>query len=704
MVPYFKGREYRRKASPKTIMRSLTILVVPVAIAAFAPTQLSPFRTKRGTTCLYNDDGGQEEEPDDLRMAYSNSEDFESELLSKLTAQPDWSGYMKGFDIMNARTQIIEETKAAYNVLKKDRSWQSRDPQDRKNVLHAETRIRLPSDVRSLYADDDMASTALHILEPEIVIHLPSDSEISSTLVLKGGDPTAVKERIFLAQFVRAILGPIEDIPESGGMSILRNVPSPEIESSLQDVVLRSITLPLWQSVIDKVDDQSHRRYNVAVVGTPGTGKTTITPVLIRMLLKANKKVVYHVRSLDFCVEMTPSENSIGLAVYGLGAEQLTARTVPSLDDGDTYFIVDPGESKASCLFGGISAKFILVASPNPRYWNGSEFGKERGSSRGRGGEMGVFMYHPMWRLDELLKAREYIAPEELSEEALVDRYRQVGGVPRHLFAAAEEFDKVLDEQNRVIEDLSDRDIEKIAEKEVRALTTLSENQPKSLILGFDTAEDFTKPIGVTISPLVEEKVCAKHMSKLWKRVIDMGEAGAWMLEAYLRHLLSRGEQWEFGVRPCVGRSDTRRNESIVVSLGGCSQVRQVEDPIQEAKSQRNVLFHPVSTNNRLFDMAYRDDSGCYHVFQVTGRQTNPANIAHMRDLCGEIYEDSAATVRLYYAIPANRWATFVTNPVNPAPSLTNGENITIFHLLMVNPDNESKNEKDSLTDGESEQ
>jgi hypothetical protein len=55
-------------------------------------------------------------------------------------------------------------------------------------------------------------------------------------------------------------------------------------------------TIPFWEECL-KVVNTPNRRDRVAAIGTPGTGKTTSTPILIRMLLEENKTVLYIFRS-----------------------------------------------------------------------------------------------------------------------------------------------------------------------------------------------------------------------------------------------------------------------------------------------------------------------------------------------------------------------------------------------------------------------
>ena len=89
----------------------------------------------------------------------------------------------------------------------------------------------------------------------------------------------------------------VSDTPhEKQYRSVLRNVVNLEC-GRRQTVVLRKTTEDFWKACMKK--ETPNMRYRVCAVGTPGTGKTTLTPILIRLLLKAGRTVVYHVRTQD---------------------------------------------------------------------------------------------------------------------------------------------------------------------------------------------------------------------------------------------------------------------------------------------------------------------------------------------------------------------------------------------------------------------
>jgi hypothetical protein len=180
--------------------------------------------------------------------------------------------------------------------------------------------------------------------------------------------------------FVRSIMInykqiPTSDkIPEDGenpenrisGMSVLHNVVNLETGDQVT-IVIRSITEPFWQACIDTVDTLD-KRYRVCVVGTPGIGKTTATPILIRMLLKKEHTVVYLIRTANksgWYYEFTPNKES-DTTTTKLFRERKVGEDIASLFYSSTYYVVDPGKTKDSCdPEDTFKAKVILVSSPD---------------------------------------------------------------------------------------------------------------------------------------------------------------------------------------------------------------------------------------------------------------------------------------------------------------------------------------------------
>ncbi len=275
--------------------------------------------------------------------------------------------------------------------------------------------------------------------------------------VSKGNEGDVLKEEEEEAKkrgqkFVNSIMkATIEAIPNSNGMSVVSGVSDLETGDP-GDIILRNITESFWQACIDVVNTP---RLRVAAVGTPGIGKTTSTPWLIRMLLEKGQTVVYLVRSKDLSewyYEFVPESD--GTVTTNIYPETLKARQIPSLKLPSSYYIVDPGRTKDDCVpTDNFQPKVILVTSPDSGHWGGSNFVKRRRNVRGK------FRYFPTWSYEELIHARPILRPD-MTEKELGDRFILYGGVPRHIFET--DLENLLEDQDAAIEEISFEKAEKL--------------------------------------------------------------------------------------------------------------------------------------------------------------------------------------------------------------------------------------------------
>jgi hypothetical protein len=277
---------------------------------------------------------------------------------------------------------------------------------------------------------------------------------------------------------------------ESIGMSVLRNVVDLESGRPL-DVVIRKVTRKFWQACIDRADTP-HEQTRVCGVGTSGIGKTVCTPVLIKMLLERQTKVVYHVRTLrkfGWIYEFLPGYRGGGGAssvVTNVYPERTAWSSIPTMDDPSAYYVVDPGNSTDSCdppcLF---RPKVIIVASPDARHWGDRQFSKRRVNS------YGTRTYFPLWELDELLDARSHLGPR-MTEEQVKDRYARVGGIPSHVFADEIYVQFLLGRQRAALRHLvassAPHELQRLA-VEPHALAVFDETRPESLLAGYRVSD-----------------------------------------------------------------------------------------------------------------------------------------------------------------------------------------------------------------------
>jgi len=116
------------------------------------------------------------------------------------------------------------------------------------------------------------------------------------------------------------------------------------------------------------------------------------------------------------------------------------------------------------------------------------------------------------------------------------------------------------------------------------------------------------------------------------------------------------------------------------------TEMRQVIDPMDSAISstRANVVFHPISPTNKLYDFLYKDSSGHFHVFQATVGIKHSANANAIQKL--EVKAGGASKVKFYFLVPSSTFPKFFTEPVDPKP---HGSFTNIFHVSIPNPTDE---------------
>jgi hypothetical protein len=492
----------------------------------------------------------------------------------------------------------------------------------------------------------------------------------------------------------------------SRGLPFLKDVVKLET-TEYYDVLIRSITEEFWRACIDTVDTKN-MRLRVCAVGTPGIGKTSTTPILIRMLLNSGKTVVYLLRTeekVGWYYEFKPSStsthtnpttatdaahvqisvdpegtpaldhaNKYEVSVY---SEKIDRTKIESLQNSSTYYVVDPGRTKSNCNpENAFKAKVIIVSSPDSDHWGGTDFTKGRDS----GG--GLFKYYPLWSLDEMLLAHTTIIGEELfDEDDILERYRQFGGVPRHVFASKALFDTALREQDNALDLLTHEQVMAIVTGKMNPVEMPSIRLVKSAVLGIKVTDDeasdqFRQRKVIVISALVAEKIYSKFINILWSKMLDPGFDGPKIFEAYTRQLMAKSKNGSFEFRDALESVDAYKKVYKVlylpiafqwvfptVALGGCTKIQLVQNPVESAKrnGSANVVFHSVDQRYPLIDFLYKDDKGHFHAFQATIGKKHTTNIATIERLGQQVGGANKLTV--YYLVPAENFRSFVLDP-----------------------------------------
>jgi hypothetical protein len=439
--------------------------------------------------------------------------------------------------------------------------------------------------------------------------------------------------------------------------------------NSTVNIVLRSITEDFWEKVVSTTEKPKYT-FRVCAVGTPGVGKTTATPILIRLLLLMKRNVFYHIRSLNlgnWVYEFTPVQATEGgpitVKVNVIRENEFFYQDIESHSQEGlpNYYVVDPGKTKDNCDVGeDFKGRFILVSSPDNHHWGGSQFEKAQDTS-----SQGTFRYFPLWDLDELMAARPYINID-ISDQEVKQRHHQVGGVPRNVFAGTEEYSKVLKRQEEDIRSFDEDQLKEISSSGWDAVSTFFEQQPKSAIMGYGrSAIDYTVKNVQCISNEVQQALFVTSKSIFWAEYCQISDNESDVKSAFFkttcRHFMV-GPPFLTDQREPLR---SKNNNTSKVTLGGCSHVVQTIHKLEDAaKDAENVLFHPYMSTYPLIDSMYQNGE-VFFAFQAMCQQKKvyDVNAAAIRELAKKV--GGPEKLHLYYLVPTEIFNSFKTKPLD---------------------------------------
>ena len=195
-------------------------------------------------------------------------------------------------------------------------------------------------------------------------------------------------------------------------------------------------------------------------------------------------------------------------------------------------------------------------------------------------------------------------------------------------------------------------------------------------MLSDDDQGSFTSAHAILSSDYIYEFIVKQFMAQLWGCIVpDGGKFDPYLFETYCTVLLCDSEQQGTSNNFMVKDSALIKSASSNITLKKCKGKQKVENIIESARHEADILFLPLSMSNKLIDFVFREDS-TYYCFQCTIAATHSANPNHMYTLVLNVINlseeesknikptDALPCVKIYYAVPHNRYADFHTIPV----------------------------------------
>jgi DNA polymerase III delta prime subunit len=418
----------------------------------------------------------------------------------------------------------------------------------------------------------------------------------------------------FADTLIRAPLVPIRN---SNDMHLLFGLPVLETGEAGGAIVVRSISTAFWNSSIDMVHTSQGR---VLVMGVPGVGKTTTTPLLIRELLLRGQNVVYHIKSATrtkWYYQFIPTRKcgKVERVEAEVFHEKLDLCDIPSLGLNSTYYIVDPSHTKDDCNPPpGFPAKVIIVALSDSCHWGGSYFGRQRGLVS----QTGIKMGYPQWSCEELVAAQPILDPA-LDATTVRARFRLFGGIQRNVFCSNEAEQDQIQEQDLALNELTFKGVAMITSGTMDAMDTFASGEPKSVLMGFFPRErTFSSKRADLLSDAIRDKLYARWLGNVCVKPIHcfFKPQGRSILHAYVRSLLTSRNMWHrsFDAVRIDGEESNR------LCFPHCKDARVVPDPVSAVATcgaPSFVLFHSSIGSFETVDCIFKDDENKIYAIQT---------------------------------------------------------------------------------------
>jgi hypothetical protein len=510
----------------------------------------------------------------------------------------------------------------------------------------------------------------------------------------------------------------------NGDTSLIEQIP--RLVDNPSRVIVRPHTLPFWEDCILC----AIQTYRVCAVGSPGIGKSASIIILISLLLKRNRDdgngetVVYHLRGHRWIYEFRRT-GVAGSYSYVCEAheETLFPYHIPSLQNQETFYVVDPRRSTTSCDPIDFPPRIIIVSSPNEEHWGGKHFAKEQTNYH----DVGVFRYYPIWSLPELLNGRETLNENRgvtLTPAEVTARYAQVGGIPRRIFCPDAVFKTVyLRRQEDAVIALSRSNVEDIILRDADATVTKGDFDPKSDIVGLELRAvtdvstlpndnalpndntlpaDNTQPAdnvlsnvgysefqAVLLSSVVRKRLYAKYLLNVWADVCRQKTPGP-VFEEYTWLLLIGDTKLEFQSRR-IAKITIRVKPVDPVSLGGCLIAQWADNIVLAACRNPGILLLPNSPTYPFIDFVYCEENAggvlTISAFQATVAESHSAKPKGIKGFVRDVAEATSSrqagsvVIKVYYLVPPRRFKRFYLRPRIPK-----GSKIEFFIVQIVEP------------------
>jgi hypothetical protein len=436
-------------------------------------------------------------------------------------------------------------------------------------------------------------------------------------------------------------------------------------EPGKQNVVLRKSVRDFWERLNAELQNEKLRSRNRVVVGSPGIGKSSTHPYLLRLLLKTGRPVVFLERGKyreGKYYEFRPNGDSSYEALE-YREKDVDEDTIPALKNPSAVLLIEPLGNRTPPN-EWIKAIIVLVCSPNLEHYKGMEKSGEQQFDAS-------FRYFPHWSSEEIHEARPYMQTkqgqnEKSAEEVEADLDDDIwclGNFPRGLFS--EDRGKYDEKQNVALNNLSEEQVKRIMGSLGSGSRKLdidgsSSSSPSSALVEYHAEAPFVSRTLELVSGRVASEIWSRYEQLLLRSVLyEVPAKARYCFEEYCRMLLAKKEGATFTIRSRDGIKNSTLPYPYIPRLNDVKwRMKVIDGKLQDVDLQPRTLYTARSDYQEFVDALAKREDGGVDGFQFSLGSTHTCNPSTL-ELFASKLGTSERPFRLYYMVPEAHFAEF---------------------------------------------
>ena len=416
---------------------------------------------------------------------------------------------------------------------------------------------------------------------------------------------------------------------------------------------VRKQTRVVWNMAMNKS--------RVAVIGSPGIGKSFSIFYFLRLLMQENQTFVFEARKSARVYLFQP--DSTAYTVSSMGLEHWSASDCKELQVPQNHYVIDPDRAEGGKV---VSVFANIIIAPSPDKGHLGEFGKTLTL---------VKLYRAPPTLEETLVYAGYFG---VAAERTKQLFEEFGGVLRKVLATDPQIEGHRKERlsaiadKKLVKTFFDSGV--LAESEyAKPLSQLF------LMVPFETdPEQYHVDFAGAGSANVLRSKFEKELAQLLQPKKQMQGLFTGIFESFVHKTLSNGG--DFHIRP-VGVA-----APVFVATLPQQNTREVDGQLpqllQAAVSKPETYCRSTNPRVEVIDACFLDCSQTLHAFQITTGGTHKLN-SKLFDSALSTVDGGIKSIKLYWVVLSEDFFGFGTKTT---PDL--GINVTCTVLSLTAPRN----------------